>query len=64
MKWLQRKNKKRLKRVACPEKLTHLKELVIKSSVRGISQKDLWVSLLASEVQLTKKSVEVLAQMR
>lgn len=42
----QEENKK-TNSVAFPEKLAHLKELVVKSRIRGVSQKDLWVWLLA-----------------
>lgn len=42
----QEENKK-TNSVAFPEKLAHLKELAVKSRIRGVSQKDLWVWLLA-----------------
>lgn len=42
----QEENKK-TNSVAFPEKLAHLKELVVKSRIRGVSEEELWVWLLA-----------------
>lgn len=54
---MAQKENKKTNSVAFPEKLAHLKELVVQSRIRGVSQKDLWV--WHNKMQLNKMSINV-----